>query len=622
MKVLGYNGALEGYPANFGAGHDSAAALVVDGEVVAAVEEERFSREKHSGKFPSQAMAYCLKEGGLRSVADVDLVTYYWSFPLMFQPGMVGQNKHGLNLLERVGTWSVVSTMRAYNRVVGYDDERSRRTLERATGVKLRDGQFKAVPHHLGHAASAFHDSPFEKALIVTLDAAGESASSLVATGEGSTITPLHEVLVPNSLGYLYLFLTDYLGFRGMSDEYKVMGLAPYGNPATYRDYFQSVVRLRDNGTYEVDPGLMVQFMVTLNGHGSVVRPPSLLEALGPARKPGETLTQRHMDVAAALQETLERAVLHALGKLQEQTGMRHLCMAGGVALNSSMNGKIAHRGLFEEVWVHPAAHDAGCAVGSALVGYHHVLQQPRVVRRRSHAFLGPAWPYGDVTAALREFSASVTHERPADLLERVAREVADGKVVGFYQGRMEWGPRALGNRSILADPRRDDMKDIVNHAVKMREGFRPFAPVVMAERAASWFDMTGLPESPFMLFVVPVWEGRRSAIPAVTHVDGSARIQTVTAEQNPRYHGVIAAFERLTGVPVLLNTSFNVKGEPIVNTPADAIRCFLGTQIDLLVLEDVLVHKRPEAVEAIRRERAAGGWKTGRVVDGRIESV
>jgi carbamoyltransferase len=286
------------------------------------------------------------------------------------------------------------------------------------------------------------------------------------------------------------------------------------------------------------------------------------------------------------------------------------------------MNGKIAHRGLFEEVWVHPAAHDAGCAVGSALVGYHHVLQQPRVVRRRSHAFLGPAWPYGDVTAALREFSASVTHERPADLLERVAREVADGKVVGFYQGRMEWGPRALGNRSILADPRRDDMKDTVNHAVKMREGFRPFAPVVTAERAAEWFDMTGLPDSPFMLFVVPVREDKRTRIPAVTHVDGSARIQTITREQNPLYHGIIAEFEKLTGVPVLLNTSFNVKGEPIVNSPGDAVRCFLGTQIDVLVLEDVVVEKRPEVAEALRRSRQGDNQGTGRVVDGVIQAV
>jgi carbamoyltransferase len=328
------------------------------------------------------------------------------------------------------------------------------------------------------------------------------------------------------------------------------------------------------------------------------------------------------MDIAAALQESLEDTVLHVVTHLREATGERNLCMAGGVALNSSMNGKVAASGLFDEVWVHPAAHDAGTAVGAALYGYHAVLGQPRTPRRRSHVFLGPGHGRDTLESALAEYGPQVTHQRHDNVAQRVAALVAEGRVVGLYQGRMEWGPRALGNRSILADPRRDDMKDTVNHAVKMREGFRPFAPVVTAERAAEWFDMTGLPDSPFMLFVVPVREDKRTRIPAVTHVDGSARIQTITREQNPLYHGIIAEFEKLTGVPVLLNTSFNVKGEPIVNSPGDAVRCFLGTQIDVLVLEDVVVEKRPEVAEALRRSRQGDNQGTGRVVDGVIQAV
>jgi carbamoyltransferase len=284
------------------------------------------------------------------------------------------------------------------------------------------------------------------------------------------------------------------------------------------------------------------------------------------------------------------------------------------------MNGKIARSGLFKNVWVHTASHDAGCSVGAALWGYHNTLRQPRHFQKVAHRYLGPSWTDADVDNALTEYSAKVTHTRPDDLNATVAAALAQGKVVGWYQGRMEWGPRALGNRSILADPRRDDMKDVVNHAVKLREGFRPFAPACLAEKADAWFDLQGLGESPFMLFVIPVHDDKRALIPAVTHVDGSARVQTVKQEDNPRFHALISAFDKLTGVPVVMNTSFNIKGEPIVNTPADAVRCFLGTQIDLLVLHDVLVEKRPHVVAALARER--GRQASGRVVDGRIESA
>lgn len=622
MIVLGYNGFLQGYPAKFGAGHDSAAALVVDGEVVAACEEERFNREKHSGRFPRLAIDYCLKEAGLKNISQVDLITYYWSYPLMFRQEMLTQNATNMNVLERMGTWTVLRTMQAFNKLAGYKDDKSQVAFEQQMGVKLGEDRWSVVPHHLCHAASAFYDSPFDEALCVTLDAAGESSSSVVATARGTQMEVQHEVLIPNSLGYLYLFITDFLGFQVLSDEYKVMGLAPYGDRSRYRDYFRSLISLNDDGTYEVDQGLMVQLMVTLDRDGVFIFPPSLTAALGSPRKQGEPIEQRHMDVAAGLQDALEHAVLHSLGHLRQSTGLRNLCMAGGVALNCTMNGVIARSGIFDHVWVHPAAHDAGTSVGAALYGYHNLRNQPRHFQKRKDRYLGPGHPRAALDDALREFDDRITHSTPQQLTTEVATALSQGKVVGFYQGRMEWGPRALGNRSILADPRRDDMKDIVNHAVKLREGFRPFAPATLAETAADWFDLTGLDGSPFMLFTVPVHPDKRAAIPAVTHVDGSARVQTVTAEDNPRFHALIKEFGNITGVPVLLNTSFNVKGEPIVNTPADAIRCFLGTMIDMLVLEDVVVQKRPEVAEALAAERGARTEDTGRVKDGRITVV
>lgn len=346
--------------------------------------------------------------------------------------------------------------------------------------------------------------------------------------------------------------------------------------------------------------------------------PRSLPRALGPARRSEEPVVQRHMDIAAALQEAMERVVLRHLAQLRRATGERNLCLAGGVALNCSMNGKIARSGLFDHIYIHPAAHDAGTSVGAALYGYHNLLGQPRAVAPRQSVFLGPAYELDSVASALKLYDAQIRHSRPEDLYEQVAQAIADGKVVGWYRGRMEWGPRALGNRSILADARRDDMKDIVNHAVKMREGFRPFAPACLHEHAADWFDMSGLSgESPHMLFVVPVHENKQSAIPAVTHVDGSARVQTVTAADNAPFHTLLTAFHRLTGVPLVLNTSFNVKGEPIVNTPADAIRCFLNTGIDLLVLDSCVVEKRQAQADA--RQGATSPLDSGRVRGGSI---
>ncbi len=622
MKVLGYNGGLDGYPSKFDTGHDAAAAIVVDGRVVAACEEERFSREKHSPKFPKSAIEFCLKEAGLKDVSELDLVAYYFSYPQMFHKGKYGDNSSAMGLLTRPAVWIPNTAMKLYNRFAGYDNDRSRRAFERNMGMRLRDDRFKAVNHHVCHVASTFYDSPFERALTVTLDAEGESVSGMMAVCNGTDIKVLRQTYAPNSLGYLYAFTTLFLGFD-KHDEYKVMGLAPYGNPAPYRDYFRSVITKHSDGSFSVSPGLITYLMArdgVLGRENQAFYPPSMTKGLGPARKKNEPVTQRHMDIAAALQESLEDTVLHLLTQLQKETGERNLCMAGGVSLNCTMNGKIARSGLFDEVYIHPAAHDSGTSVGAALYGYHNLLKQPRVVNRKPQVYLGPGHPESAINDALVEYDAKIVHHRPKDLYEEVAEAIANGKVIGWYQGRMEWGPRALGNRSIIADARRDDMKDVVNHAVKLREGFRPFAPACLASEASKWFDMTGLKESPYMLFIMQVAADKKGQIPAVTHVDGSARVQTVTPENNEKFHKLLTAFHKKTGVPVFMNTSFNVKGEPIVNTPGDAVRCFLNTQIDMLVLGDTIVVKRPEVAAALEAARAEERKHTGRIVDGQIQ--
>ena len=620
MKVLGYNGGLDGYPSQFDTGHDAAAAIVVDGRVVAACEEERFSREKHSAKFPRLAIEYCLREAGLRDVSELDLVTYYYSYPLMFHPGKYASNRDDLKLFERPAVWLPNIAMKFFNRVAGYNNNRSLRTFERQMGANLRADKFKSVPHHLCHVASTFYDSPFERALCVTLDAEGESVSGMMAVANGTDLKVLRQTYAPNSLGYLYAFTTQFLGFD-KHDEYKVMGLAPYGDATAYREYFKSIITKHDDGGFSVSPGLIsfLQARGALAGDSQTMYPPSMTRGLGPARTKSEPVLQRHMDIAAALQEALEDTVLHLLTHLRKQTGEKNLCMAGGVSLNCSMNGKIARSGLFDSIWIHPAAHDSGTSVGAALYGYHNLLRQPRTVNKSPKVYLGPGHPSSAVESALVEFGPKINFRRPKDLYDEVSAALEAGRVVGWYQDRMEWGPRALGNRSILADARRDDMKDVVNHAVKLREGFRPFAPACLAEEASNWFDMTGLVDSPYMLFVMPVKDDKRGKIPAVTHVDGSARVQTVTSEQNPKFHKLLSAFHKRTGVPVFMNTSFNVKGEPIVNTPADAVRCFLNTQIDLLVIDDGLIEKKPEVAQALAAERAREKVLTGRVVNGQV---
>ncbi|MEI8255614.1 MAG: carbamoyltransferase C-terminal domain-containing protein, partial [Deltaproteobacteria bacterium] len=586
---------LDGYPSLLGANHNAAAALAIDGRIVAACEEERLTRVKFDGRFPRRAIAYCLKRAGLRGLDAVDLFCTSYSLPALFQQEIIERAAPGFDRVERAAISTFLRGMRAYNRIAGYDDARSLRVFERETGVRLEPRRFRVIPHHVCHVASAFYDAPFDRALCVTLDGQGETDCGLVARMAGTDLEILSRTLVPNSLGYLYLFTTLLLGFQ-THDEYRVMGLAPYGRRETYRSFFRSIIRLETDGRYVIDPKLMAQLMATQLGFKGRLFPPRWRDGLGPQRRPGEPLEQRHMDIAAGLQEALEETVMHVLAHQRAVTGERNLCLAGGVALNSTLNGVIARSGLFDRLWVHPAAHDAGAAVGAALYGSYNVLCAPRTHVASHPCGLGPEYTDGDIDAACREACVRAERHGTDDLARVVAAALAEGEVVGWFQGRSEWGPRALGHRSILADPRRADMKERVNRAVKHRESFRPFAPSCLAERADEWFDLRGLPDSPHMLFVVPVREAKRGLVPAVTHVDGSARVQTVTAVQDPRFHALLKAFETLTGVPLLMNTSFNVQGEPIVESPSDALRCFLGTGIGVLVLGDVLVrkHDRP----------------------------
>ena len=605
MRVLGYSGGIDGYPSHFGTSHDAAAALVDGGRIVAACEEERFSREKHTGKFPAKAIDYCLRAGGMQTVSELTLVCFYHSLSQMFRREMLDTNRERMRPHTRVAFQTALAVMRTWNRVTGHGDQRSQRVFRKRTGVLPEPGRFRVIPHHLCHAASAFYPSPFEEALVLTLDAQGESSSGMLAIGRGNRLTIEKQLFAPNSVGYLYACLTAFLGF-GVGDEYKVMGLAPYGDPSRFRAFFEGFVRGAEDGSFSVDPNLLLWLIVrdALCPAGRLY-PRALTDVLGSPRGADDPIDQRHADIAAALQEALERAVLRLLEHARLATGLRELCLAGGVALNCTLNGKIARSGIFDRVWVQPAAHDAGTSLGAALYGYHALLDGERRPMARAPVYLGPEFGAAGVSRAILEHAPDIRFTRPADLYETVARALAEGRIVGWFQGRGEWGPRALGNRSILADPRRADMKDRVNGAVKMRESFRPFAPSVLREHADAWFDLRGVTESPYMLFAVPVHEAVRARIPAVTHVDGTARVQTVRQEDNPRFHALLRAFHEITGVPVLLNTSFNVNGEPIVGSPEDALRCFLGTKIDLLVMGETVIEKRADVTR--RAQESAG---------------
>ncbi len=552
----------------FNATHDGAAILVRDGVVVAAVEEERFSRRKHHNGFPRDALAWVVESQGL-TWSDVDAAAFYWN-PYR---GLARFGAHVVRSLPRS-----LRYMGVQPGIFG-DFVRMPRTLRETFGFR---GRFRYVDHHVGHAASAFFPSAFERAAVMTVDGTGEWTTTFLGVGEGDVIRSWREIGYPHSLGKLYEAVTQYLGFRVNSGEGKVMGLAPYGTPR-FRAEFERIIRPHGEASFRLDR----RYFGFHYGH-PIKYSPRLVALLGPAREPESAIDDRHRDVAATLQAITEEHLLRLAAALHRETGADALCLAGGVALNCVANGRLLRESPFERLFVQPAAHDSGAGLGAALIVARDGGDDVR--RPMVDARLGAAYSDEACRAALEAASCGPV-ATPPDLVGHVAERLAAGKIVGWFQGRAEFGPRALGARSILADPRRADMKDTLNARVKHREGFRPFAPAVTREAAAEWFVGCDAP-SPFMLRAFAVAPARRASVPGITHVDGSARVQTVDASTSPRFHALLRAFEERSGVPMLINTSFNRRGEPIVETPAQAIDVFEQSAMDVLVLGPFVVEK------------------------------
>lgn len=586
--------------------HDSAAALIDDGVIVAAAQEERFSRRKHDSHFPVHALNYCLTEAGV-GLEGIDQVVFYDKPFLKFERLV----ETYLAFAPR-GFKSFRMAIPLWLREKLFLKDLLIKELKKIDSEKKWNGRLLFSEHHLSHAASAFFPSPFEEAVVLTMDGVGEWATTSAAIGKGNSLQVFKEIHFPHSLGLLYSAFTYYAGFKVNSGEYKVMGLAPYGEPKYVDKIFKRLIDVKADGSFRLD----LSYFDYCTG---LTMTNAKFDDLfgGPPRKPDERLTQHHMDLAASLQAATEEVVLRLTRSLRKETGVKNLCLAGGVALNCVANGKILRDGQFGQIYIQPAAGDAGGALGAALVGYHMQMGLPRRVDGDAMrgAYLGPSFAQADIEARLKGCGARCESMDDASLVTTCARDLANGKALGWFQGRMEFGPRALGNRSIIGDPRSPTMQKTLNLKVKYRESFRPFAPSVLRERVADWFELDG--DSPYMLLVADVVKGRRRAmtaqenqlfgieklnvprsdIPAVTHVDYSARIQTVEQRTNPRFHALLSEFERQTGCPVLVNTSFNVRGEPIVGTPEDAFRCFMGTELDVLVVGNC--HLRKEAQDS-----------------------
>ncbi len=587
--------------------HDSAAALVRDGEIVAAAQEERFTRKKHDAGYPHKAIDYVLSEAGLK-IADVEHVVFYDKPFLKFE-----------RLLETYvafaprGFSSFRLAMPVWLKEKLFQKTMLLKNLKKHDGGFPDAGKLLFTEHHLSHAASAFYPSPFEEAVVLTLDGVGEWATGSVAIGRGRDLQMVKEMRFPHSLGLLYSAFTYYTGFKVNSGEYKVMGLAPYGEPRFKDLILEHIVDLKDDGSFRLDQGYFNYCT------GLTMTNDRFADLFGePVRNPeSDRLTQFHMDVAASVQAVTEEIVLRMVRALAKEYGIANLCLAGGVALNCVSNGKLKRDGAFHNIWVQPAAGDAGGAVGAALAAWHGELQQDRKHftgrDRMQGSYLGPSYSVSETEAALTAAGARYEILSDKEIVSQTAQALADGKAAGWFQGRMEFGPRALGGRSILGDPRSETMQRTLNLKVKYRESFRPFAPSILAEDVSQWFDFEG--DSPYMLMVADVLNAHRkpmtreqqelfgidrlnvtrSIIPAVTHVDYSARLQTVHADTNPRYHALISAFRDMTGCPILVNTSFNVRGEPIVCTPQDAFHCFMGTDIEWLAIGNVLLRKEDQ---------------------------
>jgi carbamoyltransferase len=588
--------------------HDSAAALVSDGAIVAAAQEERFTRRKHDHRFPLLAARYCLREHGL-TPSDIDIVSFYEKPFLKFERILetyLAYAPHGIrSFLKAMPLWV-----------------KQKLWIKDLIAKELKfEGQIIFPQHHEAHAASAFFPSPFSEAAFLTVDGVGEWTTTSYGVGEGNTIRLLADIRFPHSLGLLYSALTYFTGFKVNSAEYKVMGLAPYGRPV-YRDIILSeLIDLKEDGSFKLNMDYF-DFPAGLKMTGEKF---SRLFG-GPPRSPESELTQREMDLARSVQEVTEEAVLRMGRHVRKETGQPKLCLAGGVGLNCVANGKLLREGTFEDIWIQPAAGDAGGALGAALLAWHQYLgreRQPRSADTQSGSYLGPSYSSDEIRSFLNDRSLPHTELPPQELTSRVASLIADGKVIGWFQGRMEFGPRALGARSIIGDARSPEMQEVMNRKIKFRESFRPFAPSVLEEKVSDYFEIDRA--SPYMLLVADLKEEQRrkpageqdsleglqklsavrSTVPAVTHVDCSARVQTVNRDTNPLYHELIARFDEEHGCPVIINTSFNVRGEPIVCTPEDAWRCFMRTNMDFLVLGPFLLAKTEQP--PLREE---GDWQ------------
>lgn len=555
---------------------ESSAALIRDGEVIACAEEERFSRQKHHIGFPHRAAEYCLAEAGI-SIAEVDHVSHYW------KPWILGHRiGHTLGVAMKGVDLFKARAQRGAKQLRGYYAPMFWMPWKVRHDLGPSNFKFHYVEHHVSHAASAFYCSPFDEAAVLTVDGTGEEATVLFAHGRGNRLKVLGRIKLPNSLGQFYSAATNFLGFDMFAgDEYKVMGMAGWGEPTTADALLREVLIKDGPGRFKLDITFLDHHLAKHRRYSE-----RAVRLWGPPRSKDEETTQRHYDIAASVQKAYEEILFHLLEWLYKKTGTRNLCMAGGCALNSLANGKIATRTPFENLFFQPAAHDGGAALGSALYVYHHQLGRPRGFVMK-HAYWGPGYDEAQCRAVAERAGLRPVRLTDKDLPARVAAELADGKIVAWFQGRMEWGPRALGHRSFLADPRRADIKETINRKIKLREPFRPFAPSMLAEASERYFGARH--DAPFMITVFPVLEDRKREIPAVVHVDGTARPQLVERSINPRYHALISAFAERTGVPVLLNTSFNVQ-EPIVCSPEDAVKTFLATDVDLLVMENLLI--------------------------------
>jgi carbamoyltransferase len=586
--------------------HDSAAALVRDGEIIAAAQEERFSRKKHDPRFPRHAIAYCLAEGGV-DIDDLDYVVFYDKPFLKFERLL----ETYVTLAPR-GFRSFAMALPLWVREKLFQRNLLRDALAEFGGKRNLDSRLLFTEHHLSHAASAFFPSPFRRALVLTMDGVGEWATTSAALGSENRLEILKEIHFPHSLGLLYSAFTYYTGFKVNSGEYKLMGLAPYGSPRYAQAILDHLIDLKPDGSFRLNQEYFnyCTGLTMTNGRFDEL-------FAGPPRKPHESLDQRHMDLAASVQVVLETAVVRMARALQAETGERNLCMAGGVALNCVANGKLLRAGIFDRIWVQPAAGDAGGALGAALAAYYQFKDQPRTAGengdRMKGAYLGPSFSQHEIERRLQAAGARFQALEDDCVLKACVDALVTGKAVGWFQGRMEFGPRALGARSILGDARSPAMQSLLNLKVKYRESFRPFAPSILREHVSEWFQLDG--DSPYMLLVAGLVENRRvamteeeqrlfgiaklnvprSEVPAVTHVDYSARIQTVHPETNPRYHALLSAFHQRTGCPLLVNTSFNVRGEPVVCTPEDAFRCFMGTEIEVLVAGNCYLRKEDQ---------------------------